>query len=112
VLVRECGNKLGITNQFVRLVVRPRADVQRLMAGLYGYFGVQTSSPSEASALGGYPDSASSLFGSYPETAGALTSGQFPPSGTGSSTLPSSPEPYSPSLTGSWSTTLPTTPYP
>jgi histidinol-phosphate/aromatic aminotransferase/cobyric acid decarboxylase-like protein len=37
VLVRECGNKLGITNQFVRLVVRPRTDVQRLIAGLGDY---------------------------------------------------------------------------
>ena len=37
VLVRECGNKLGITNQFVRLVVRPRTDVQRLITGLNDY---------------------------------------------------------------------------
>jgi histidinol-phosphate/aromatic aminotransferase/cobyric acid decarboxylase-like protein len=39
VFVRECGNKLGITSQFLRLVVRPQADVQRLVYGLAGYFG-------------------------------------------------------------------------
>ena len=114
VLVRECGNKLGITSQFVRLVVRPRPDVQRLMAGLYGYLGVQVSAPSDSSALGAYPDSAGSLFGGYSDTAGALTSGQFPQPVSGSSALPSSSAPgsYSPSVTGSWSTTPSTTPYP
>jgi histidinol-phosphate/aromatic aminotransferase/cobyric acid decarboxylase-like protein len=39
VFVRECGNKLGITSQFLRLVVRPQADVRRLIQGLYGYLG-------------------------------------------------------------------------
>jgi histidinol-phosphate/aromatic aminotransferase/cobyric acid decarboxylase-like protein len=111
VLVRECGNKLGITSQFVRLVVRPRADVQRLMAGLRGYLGVPVTVPSEVSALGSYPDSASSLFGSYPDPANALTSGTY--SSPLDSPLPSVSETYSPSLTGSWSTTTPfTTPYP
>ena len=52
VLVRECGNKLGINSQFVRLVVRPRADVQRLMAGIYGYLGIRTENPLEASLPG------------------------------------------------------------
>lgn len=37
VIVRECGNKLGTTSRFLRLVVRPRADVQRLLVGLYAY---------------------------------------------------------------------------
>ena len=60
VLVRECGNKLGITSQFVRLVVRPRADVQRLLTGLYGYLGLQVGTVSEASSLiGDYPDTGS-----------------------------------------------------
>jgi threonine-phosphate decarboxylase len=31
VYVRECGNKLGITSQFVRLVVRPVNDVRVLV---------------------------------------------------------------------------------
>jgi histidinol-phosphate/aromatic aminotransferase/cobyric acid decarboxylase-like protein len=34
VFVRECGNKLGMTNQFLRLVVRPEPDVRRLVTGL------------------------------------------------------------------------------
>ena len=34
VFVRECGNKLGMTSQFLRLVVRPELDVQRLVTGL------------------------------------------------------------------------------
>ncbi|MFE0628329.1 pyridoxal phosphate-dependent aminotransferase [Streptomyces sp. NPDC058864] len=34
VLVRECGNKLGSSSRFMRLVVRPQADVQRLLTGL------------------------------------------------------------------------------
>ncbi|GAA3041072.1 histidinol-phosphate transaminase [Streptosporangium longisporum] len=33
--VRECGNKLGMTGQFVRLAVRPEGDVRRLVSGLY-----------------------------------------------------------------------------
>ncbi|SDR28299.1 pyridoxal phosphate-dependent aminotransferase [Thermostaphylospora chromogena] len=37
VLVRECGSKLGTTSRFLRLAVRPHADVQRLLAGLYSY---------------------------------------------------------------------------
>lgn len=44
VLVRECGNKLGITSQFVRLVVRPRKDVERLMEGLLSYLAPQQES--------------------------------------------------------------------
>ena len=39
VMIRECGNKLGITSQFARLVVRPRPDVERLLAGLSAYLG-------------------------------------------------------------------------
>ncbi|EXG81023.1 pyridoxal phosphate-dependent aminotransferase [Cryptosporangium arvum] len=45
VLIRECGNKLGITSQFVRLVVRPRADTERLLTGIRSYL---TSSFSES----------------------------------------------------------------
>ena len=37
VYTRECGNKLGMTSQFMRLVVRPAADVDRLMDGLEDY---------------------------------------------------------------------------
>ncbi|MEU9401758.1 histidinol-phosphate transaminase [Streptomyces sp. NPDC048242] len=34
VLVRECGNKIGSSSRFVRLVVRPEPDVRRLVTGL------------------------------------------------------------------------------
>ncbi|MBV2353805.1 aminotransferase class I/II-fold pyridoxal phosphate-dependent enzyme [Streptomyces sp. J2-1] len=34
VLVRECGNKIGSSSRFLRLVVRPRADVDRLVSGM------------------------------------------------------------------------------
>ncbi|WP_193485112.1 pyridoxal phosphate-dependent aminotransferase [Streptomyces anthocyanicus] len=34
VLVRECGNKIGSSSRFLRLVVRPQADVRRLVSGL------------------------------------------------------------------------------
>lgn len=37
VYIRECGNKLGMTSDFVRLVVRPADDVARLVAGLHDY---------------------------------------------------------------------------
>ncbi|WP_421106779.1 aminotransferase class I/II-fold pyridoxal phosphate-dependent enzyme [Streptomyces sp. NEAU-S77] len=49
VLVRECGNKLGSSSQFMRLVVRSQPDVQRLLTGLstvlYGtsYYAPQVS---------------------------------------------------------------------
>ncbi|MFJ5014456.1 pyridoxal phosphate-dependent aminotransferase [Streptomyces griseoluteus] len=34
ILVRECGNKIGSSSRFLRLVVRPETDVHRLVAGL------------------------------------------------------------------------------
>nr|MDT0660672.1 histidinol-phosphate transaminase [Micromonospora sp. DSM 115978] len=37
VYIRECGNKLGMTSQFVRLVVRPQQDVRRLVDGMLSY---------------------------------------------------------------------------
>nr|WP_232327909.1 histidinol-phosphate transaminase [Kibdelosporangium sp. MJ126-NF4] len=37
VFIRECGNKLGMSSQFVRLVVRPEQDVERLVEGLRGF---------------------------------------------------------------------------
>ena len=45
VYVRECGNKLGMSSDFVRLVVRPACDVDRLLAGLRDY-GNRTTSQS------------------------------------------------------------------
>jgi histidinol-phosphate/aromatic aminotransferase/cobyric acid decarboxylase-like protein len=46
VYTRECGNKLGMTSQFMRLVVRPAADVDRLIDGMLDY-GRQWRSTSE-----------------------------------------------------------------
>ena len=37
VYTRECGNKLGMTSQFMRLVVRPPRDVDRLIDGMLDY---------------------------------------------------------------------------
>ena len=37
VYVRECGNKLGMTSQFLRLVVRPEDDVAKLIDGMATY---------------------------------------------------------------------------
>jgi histidinol-phosphate/aromatic aminotransferase/cobyric acid decarboxylase-like protein len=37
VYTRECGNKLGMTSQFMRLVVRPGRDVDRLIDGMLDY---------------------------------------------------------------------------
>ncbi len=34
ILVRECGNKIGSSSRFLRLVVRPEVDVRRLVSGL------------------------------------------------------------------------------
>jgi histidinol-phosphate/aromatic aminotransferase/cobyric acid decarboxylase-like protein len=37
IYTRECGNKLGMTSQFMRLVVRPTGDVDRLIDGMEDY---------------------------------------------------------------------------
>jgi histidinol-phosphate/aromatic aminotransferase/cobyric acid decarboxylase-like protein len=37
ILIRECGNKLGMSKQFLRLVVRPQQDVIRLIEGIRDY---------------------------------------------------------------------------
>jgi histidinol-phosphate/aromatic aminotransferase/cobyric acid decarboxylase-like protein len=48
VYVRECGNKLGSSSQFLRLVVRPQPDVQRLLNGLFAFlYGVETLAPQQ-----------------------------------------------------------------
>ena len=47
IYTRECGNKLGMTSQFMRLVVRPAADVDRLIDGMEEY-AQQWRAPSSA----------------------------------------------------------------
>jgi histidinol-phosphate/aromatic aminotransferase/cobyric acid decarboxylase-like protein len=55
VYTRECGNKLGMTSQFMRLVVRPAADVDRLMDGIEDYARQwRGATPFEAQADTGY----------------------------------------------------------
>jgi histidinol-phosphate/aromatic aminotransferase/cobyric acid decarboxylase-like protein len=46
VYTRECGNKLGMTSQFMRLVVRPGRDVDRLIDGMMDYAGQFRARPS------------------------------------------------------------------
>jgi hypothetical protein len=45
ILVRECGNKLGMSNQFLRLVVRPAQDVTRLVEGIRDFLAYRRPSP-------------------------------------------------------------------
>jgi histidinol-phosphate/aromatic aminotransferase/cobyric acid decarboxylase-like protein len=54
VFVRECGNKLGSSSQFLRLVVRPQADVRRLLTGLgaFLYDAATPSAPVVGAAVG------------------------------------------------------------
>jgi histidinol-phosphate/aromatic aminotransferase/cobyric acid decarboxylase-like protein len=54
ILIRECGNKLGMSKQFLRLVVRPQQDVIRLIEGIRDYTRArwqQTSEPASKPAL-------------------------------------------------------------
>lgn len=56
ILVRECGNKVGSSSRFLRLVVRPQSDVRRLVAGLEQvlYGSRQETAVPELSNGGGY----------------------------------------------------------
>ncbi|MCQ8190774.1 pyridoxal phosphate-dependent aminotransferase [Streptomyces rugosispiralis] len=67
VLVRECGNKLGSSSQFMRLVVRSQPDVQRLLTGLstvlYGtsFYAPQVSWDQQPSLPSGYAQPSGSM---------------------------------------------------
>ena len=50
VYTRECGNKLGMTSQFMRLVVRPAKDVDRLIDGMLDYGGQFRGAPAYVDA--------------------------------------------------------------
>lgn len=56
ILVRECGNKIGSSSRFLRLVVRPQVDVRRLVSGLeqvlYGTSRRGAAVPEQASGTG------------------------------------------------------------
>jgi histidinol-phosphate/aromatic aminotransferase/cobyric acid decarboxylase-like protein len=51
VLVRECGNKLGMSSQFLRLVVRPPQDVVPLVEGIRSYLASRWRADHRVSAL-------------------------------------------------------------
>lgn len=76
VLVRECGNKLGSSSQFMRLVVRSQPDVQRLLTGLstvlYGtsFYAPQIGWDQQPSLSSGYAGSSG-----YAELPGSWGSG-------------------------------------
>nr|WP_262697732.1 aminotransferase class I/II-fold pyridoxal phosphate-dependent enzyme [Streptomyces sp. NEAU-383] len=85
VLVRECGNKLGSSSQFMRLVVRSQPDVQRLLTGLstvlYGtsFYAPQVGWDQQPSLPPGYAGSSGSM-GVAPSQAQSLDySYQQPP---------------------------------
>ncbi|MGV9852090.1 aminotransferase class I/II-fold pyridoxal phosphate-dependent enzyme [Streptomyces sp. NPDC003442] len=77
VLVRECGNKLGSSSQFMRLVVRSQPDVQRLLTGLstvlYGtsFYAPQVGWDQQQSLPSGYAGAPGSMaaLGSAPSQA-------------------------------------------
>jgi histidinol-phosphate/aromatic aminotransferase/cobyric acid decarboxylase-like protein len=52
IFVRECGNKLGMTSQFLRFVVRPHEDVIRLVDGMFGYMHSLQESAASAGSSG------------------------------------------------------------
>jgi histidinol-phosphate/aromatic aminotransferase/cobyric acid decarboxylase-like protein len=85
IYTRECGNKLGMSSQFMRLVVRPAADVDRLIDGMEDYSRQWRGSSSYTASSAAYPTSPSSSP-SYPTSPG--------PYATNPSTYPTSPGPY------------------
>ncbi|GAA2344516.1 hypothetical protein GCM10010431_80190 [Streptomyces kunmingensis] len=52
VLVRECGNKIGSSSGFLRLVVRPQPDVMRLVSGLEALLGAGSPSVTQPYSSG------------------------------------------------------------
>jgi histidinol-phosphate/aromatic aminotransferase/cobyric acid decarboxylase-like protein len=99
VYVRECGNKLGMSSQFLRLVVRPPEDVDRLIEGLreYGRRGPATGSRYRGTE---YPTSSGprhARTGSEPTSTGAV----YPSSGAA---YPSSGTPAYPRSSGAFPT--------
>jgi histidinol-phosphate/aromatic aminotransferase/cobyric acid decarboxylase-like protein len=70
VLVRECGNKIGSSSRFLRLVVRPQADVRRLMSGLE-----QVLYGAQRAAGAGYSSGTAAVDRLVSETNGAGTPG-------------------------------------
>lgn len=69
ILVRECGNKIGSSSRFLRLVVRPQVDVRRLVTGLEQVlYGTGTQAPT---AGAGYSSGTAAVDRLVSETNGA-----------------------------------------
>ncbi|MEU2982512.1 histidinol-phosphate transaminase [Streptomyces hirsutus] len=96
-LVRECGNKIGSSSRFLRLVVRPQVDVRRLVSGLeqvlYGTSRRGAAVPDQATGTG-YSSGTAAIDRLFSETNGAGTQGlaaQAIGAGTGAPGLPAAP---------------------
>ncbi|GGV85298.1 aminotransferase [Streptomyces griseoloalbus] len=78
ILVRECGNKIGSSSRFLRLVVRPQVDVRRLVSGLeqvlYGTSGRGAAAPGPATGTG-YSSGTAAVDRLVSQTNGAGTRG-------------------------------------
>ncbi|MGA5124535.1 pyridoxal phosphate-dependent aminotransferase [Streptomyces pseudogriseolus] len=78
ILVRECGNKIGSSSRFLRLVVRPQVDVRRLVTGLeqvlYGTSRRGAAVPGQASGTA-YSSGTAAVDRLVSETNGAGTRG-------------------------------------
>jgi histidinol-phosphate/aromatic aminotransferase/cobyric acid decarboxylase-like protein len=67
VFVRECGNKIGIDSRYLRLVVRPPGEVDRLVAGLIDFLTSRRAAPGP---VGARP--ATDLLDSFPPVLNAV----------------------------------------
>ncbi|MFJ6681558.1 pyridoxal phosphate-dependent aminotransferase [Streptomyces werraensis] len=78
ILVRECGNKIGSSSRFLRLVVRPQVDVRRLVTGLeqvlYGTSRRGAAVPEQATGTG-YSSGTAAVDRLVSQTNGAGTRG-------------------------------------
>ncbi|MFZ4154088.1 pyridoxal phosphate-dependent aminotransferase [Streptomyces pseudogriseolus] len=86
ILVRECGNKIGSSSRFLRLVVRPQVDVRRLVTGLeqvlYGTSRRGAAVPGQASGTA-YSSGTAAVDRLVSETNGAGTRGLAQAAGAG-----------------------------
>ncbi|MEQ8144026.1 histidinol-phosphate transaminase [Streptomyces sp. OP7] len=86
ILVRECGNKIGSSSRFLRLVVRPQVDVRRLVSGLeqvlYGTSRRGAAVPEQATGTG-YSSGTAAVDRLVSETNGAGTHGLAQAAGAG-----------------------------
>ncbi|MEU9582763.1 pyridoxal phosphate-dependent aminotransferase [Streptomyces werraensis] len=86
ILVRECGNKIGSSSRFLRLVVRPQVDVRRLVTGLeqvlYGTSRRGAAVPEQATGTG-YSSGTAAVDRLVSQTNGAGTRGLAQAAGAG-----------------------------